>query len=100
MSEEIDPKKMSTPPENPKLWEEYFLHVCSTRLALTSAKEKEQWEAASLIGRVLSHSTTSIQLLELQVILKNPAVIPIPHPFSPRIIRFKEEISKFISVLD
>ena len=100
MSEEIDPKKMSTPPENPKLWEEYFLRVCTTRLALTSAKEKEQWEAADLSGHVLLRLRTIAQLMELEGILKNPGVPPVPHPFSLHIIRFREEINKFISDLD
>ena len=44
ISKEIDPEAMPPVPDDLKSWEEHFLQVCSTRLSLALAKEKEEFE--------------------------------------------------------
>ena len=85
---------MLPPPKDSKLWEEYFLHVCSTRLELTLAKEEEQWNAADFSECVLTQSMINSQFRKLRDVLERGKD---PCSFSLNIIRFRKEISKFIS---
>ena len=96
MSEEIDPEKMPPVPRDPKLWEQYFLQVCSARLSLTLAKEEEQWDADSSEPHEQLRPRMIDQFKRLRVILSNPSV-PRPYSFTSWTKLFREEISRIIS---
>ena len=96
MSEEINPKKISPPPKDPKSWEDYFLQVCSERLALSLAKEKEQWEADSSDSSIFLRPWMEKQLAHLEEILKKPSE-NYSYKFNKGTTSFREEVSRLIS---
>ena len=92
---------MPSAPRDPELWEKYFLQVCSERLALSLAKEKEQWNAYSSEQHgVLRPSMKEKLRIIKEQILENPGVAPGKPQLSENVeymTKFREKISKLIS---
>ena len=97
ISEGVDPEDMPPVPNDPELWNEYFLQVCSTRLLLALEKEKEQWDADFSEHRECLRPRMIRQFKRLKDILSNPGVRPTlrKYPFFTGFIQiFREEVSK------
>ena len=90
---------MPSPPRDPEQWEDYFLQVCSERLTLTLAKEKDQWDADASEPRACLRPRTINQFKRLKDILKYPGTPPEKRPYSFHVYmtKFREEINKLIS---
>ena len=89
---------MPPAPSNPELWEKHFLKVCSTRLSLALAKEKEDFDADFSEPRERLRPKMLDQFKRLTVILDNPGVPPRkhPYPFTAVTRMFREDISELI----
>ena len=85
-------------PKHPKSWEKYFLQVCSTRLTLVLAKEKELFDADHSEFREKLRPKMLGQFERLRKILNNPDVPPRknPYPFTVFTRNFREDISVYI----
>ena len=75
-----------------------FLKVCSTRLSLALAKEKEDFNADFSEPRESLRPKMLDQFKRLTVILDNPGVPPRKHPYSFTAVTrmFREDISELI----
>ena len=98
-SADVDPETMPAVPKNPKFWEEHFRQVCSTRLSLALAKEKERFDADFSGSRERLRPRMMDQFKRLRDILNNPGVPPRknPYPFTASTRFFREEVSRLIS---
>ena len=85
-------------PDNPKSWEVHFYKVCSTRLSLALAKEKEEFEANT--SKTLEHFRPKMigQLKRLSDLLSNPDLFLREHPHSFTVFtrKFRLDISQLI----
>ena len=97
-SKEIDPKTMPPVPKDPNSWEEYFLQICSTRLSLVLAKEKEQFDADLAEPCERLRPKMIDQFKRLRIILRNPGVPPRerPYPFTATTRYFRATVSEMI----
>ena len=97
-SKEIDPEVMPPVPDNPRLLGEHFLKLCSTRLSLALAKEKEEFEAFT--SKTLEHFRPEMirQLERLDDLLNNFDLLlrGHPHHFTVFTEKFREDISELI----
>ena len=89
---------MPPAPKDPDSWEKHFLRVCSTRLSLALAKEKEEFDADFSEPRERLRPKMLDQFKRLMVILNNPGVPPRKHPYPFTLVtkRFREGISELI----
>ena len=97
-SKEIDPTTMPAVPKDPKSFEEYFLQVCSIRLSLVLAKEKEKFDADFSEPRERLRPKMINQFKRLVSILANPGVPPRERPYAFTAVtrEFRRVISKWI----
>ena len=90
-------------PDNPKSWEEHLLKVCSKRLSLALAKEREEFEveiSKRFLNEHLRHLRPKMigQLESLSELLNNPDVPPRKQSYQLNVFLkfFRQDISEQI----